>query len=315
MNSERHLVLLEKELPPSAEWPPKGNGWLGIRVVAGQGYWLQSGAPARPLGAGDGVFTAGNGNGLLRASQLGPLQLQYFTVLPQLLTGVLTLTENHQFEGARQNPQNEALVFLAGDLWGQKFARLTVTPTTDHLACRCACLQLWSEVYGSLLTSPLPGPVSDDKLRGRFRQLVGQIPQAELADHTLAELAAQLHCSERHFSRLFRDEFGDSLRARQIELRLQRARQLLVNSNAKIINVAYESGYRHLGLFNAMFKKRFGMTPSEWRRENLPKSLHPRPQNARHSVNRLLSHVAILTLLTLLLPRACAPATLGGIWT
>ena len=56
------------------------------------------------------------------------------------------------------------------------------------------------------------------------------------------------------------------LRARQIELRLQRARQLLTDSDAKIINVAYDSGYRHLGLFNAMFKKRFGVTPSEWRR-------------------------------------------------
>ena len=55
-------------------------------------------------------------------------------------------------------------------------------------------------------------------------------------------------------------------------MRLQRARQLLVHSNAKIINVAYESGYRHLGLFNAMFKKRFGVTPSEWRQQNGPKN-------------------------------------------
>ncbi len=316
MTSERHLVLLEKELPPSAEWPPRGNGWQGIRVVAGQGYWLQSGAPARPLAAGDGVFTPGNVNGLLRASQLGPLQLQYFTVLPQLLTGVLTLTESQQFAEARQNPESQAIVFLASDHWGQKFARLMVTPATDHLTCRCACLQLWSEVYGSLLTDPLPGAAADDKLRARFRQLVGQIPQAELADHTLAELAAQLHCSERHFSRLFRDEFGDSLRARQIELRLQRARQLLVNSNAKIINVAYESGYRHLGLFNAMFKKRFGMTPSEWRRENLPKSLHPRPQSARHAVNRLLAGVAMVAGLALLLTGSFRPGTWGasGIW-
>jgi hemolysin activation/secretion protein len=60
------------------------------------------------------------------------------------------------------------------------------------------------------------------------------------------------------------------LRAHQTELRLQRARQLLADADAKIINVAYNSGYRHLGLFNAMFKKRFGLTPSEWRRQNLP---------------------------------------------
>ena len=80
---------------------------------------------------------------------------------------------------------------------------------------------------------------------------------------SLTELAGQLHCSERHFSRLFREEFNISLRARQTELRLQRARQLLTESDAKIINVAYESGYRHLGLFNALFKRRFGVTPSQ----------------------------------------------------
>jgi len=56
-----------------------------------------------------------------------------------------------------------------------------------------------------------------------------------------------------------------------MELRLQRARHLLASSNAKIIHVALDSGYRHLGLFNILFKRRFGMTPSQWRRQNLPK--------------------------------------------
>jgi len=74
--------------------------------------------------------------------------------------------------------------------------------------------------------------------------------------------AAQLHCSERHFGRPFHEEFGAPFHQRQIELRLLRDRQLLTNSDAKIVNVAYDSGYRHLGLFNTMFKKRFGMTPS-----------------------------------------------------
>jgi len=99
---------------------------------------------------------------------------------------------------------------------------------------------------------------------------VGKMSEAELAVRSLTQLAADLHCSERHFSRLFREEFNISLRARQTELRLQRARQLLAESDAKIINVAYESGYRHLGLFNAMFKRRFGVTPSHWRQQNLP---------------------------------------------
>jgi len=108
-----------------------------------------------------------------------------------------------------------------------------------------------------------------NNLRERFRQLVGKMSESELATRSLTQLAEELHCSERHFSRLFREEFHISLRSRQTELRLQRARQLLAESDAKIISVAYESGYRHLGLFNAMFKRRFGVTPSQWRQQNL----------------------------------------------
>jgi hemolysin activation/secretion protein/AraC-like DNA-binding protein len=130
-------------------------------------------------------------------------------------------------------------------------------------------LQLWSQAVAGVLNLP-PAADHSQKLRERFRQLVAQIPDAELATRSLPELAGQLHCSERHFSRLFREEFGVPLRARQTELRLLRARQLLADGSAKIINVAYESGYHHLGLFNAMFKRRFGVTPSEWRQQNLP---------------------------------------------
>lgn len=278
MTAERHLILLEKELPPSAEWPPRSSGWLCLRIDGGQGYWLQSGFPVRSLTAGDVLVAGRQAEGILRASQLGPLKLHYFTVLPQFLSGVLTLAESYQFEAVPPSASRQVAAFTAADAIGQKLGALILLPPEDHLAKRCACLQLWSEAVAGLLSAAPPPPERHDKLRERFRELVGQIPETELAAHSLAELAGQLHCSERHFSRLFREEFGASLRARQIELRLQRARHLLTNSNAKIINVAFESGYRHLGLFNGMFKKRFGVTPSEWRRQNLEKSFASRPR-------------------------------------
>jgi AraC-like DNA-binding protein len=296
MTVERHLILQPKELAASTEWPPQTGGWLCLRLTAGQGYWLQSGVAVRSLSAGDVLLMGGTGKGTLRASQLGPLQLHFFTVMPQMLTGVLSLTESSQLELARHNSDLPVLFFTAKDSIGQKFAALASAPEEDTLTTRCGCLQLWAEAFSKLLTNPPEASLTDDKLRGRFRQLVGQIPQAELAAHSLTDLAAQLHCSERHFSRLFREQFGASLRSRQIELRLERARQLLTNSNAKIINVAYESGYRHVGLFNAMFKKRFGLTPSEWRRQHLNKPFAPRPVNARRSLTPILSRMAVLFL-------------------
>ena len=253
-----------------------------VRVVEGTGYWMSRlgrSAETRQLTAGDGLMALRNANGVIRASQLGPLKLQFFIVQPQHLNGLLTVTEWHQLEVAPRDPATPVTVFAAGEPLGQKFTRLTEQSHTERLAMRCALLQLWASAVAGWLTSLVPASNGGNKLRDHFRELVSQMTEAELSEFSLTDLARQLHCSERHFSRLFREEFGVPFRARQIELRLQRAQHLLADSNAKIINVAYESGFRHLGLFNAMFKKRFGLTPSEWRQQNLRKKVPTRPRN------------------------------------
>jgi hemolysin activation/secretion protein/AraC-like DNA-binding protein len=292
----RHLILQELILRPSGEWSPQSRGWLVARVAQGSGYWLHNGT-GRELNAGDGFVVGGNVRVLLRASQLGELKLQYFTVQPQYLNGLLSVSEWHQLEAAAASPLTPVAFFSAHEPSAQKFSRIVELPHDHELSLRCALLQLWSGALHGLLAAPPAESAGGNKLHERLREVVGKMTEAELADASLADLAAQLHCSERHFSRLFREEFGVPLRARQIELRLQRARQLLADSNAKVINVAYDSGYRHLGLFNAMFKKRFGVTPSEWRQQNGLKnsSIPPRNNFSRVAagMNLLLAVVAI----------------------
>jgi AraC-like DNA-binding protein len=268
MSVERHLILQEVILRPAGEWLPGDRGWTVARVAEGSGYWMQKGN-ARALNTGDVLMLAPQGGGgLLRVSQLGLLKLQFFTVQPQFLNGLLTVAEWRRLEMSPATIAPPASVFAAHEPVGQKFAHIANQTQNDGLAMRCALLQLWVNAVGGLFPSPAPASPDANKLRDRFRQVIGQMLEAELSECLLSDLAARLHCSERHFSRLFREEFGVPLRTRQIELRLQRARQLLADSDAKVINVAYDSGYRHLGLFNAMFKKRFGATPSEWRQQN-----------------------------------------------
>jgi len=296
MTVERHLILQELTLPPSAEWLPQCHGWIVARMAEGTGYWLQPGASARELAAGDGLVAARNANGVIRASQLSPLKLQFFIVQPQHLNGLLTVSEWHQLEVAPNQLSSHASIFTAGELIGQKFTRIAGQSQNEKLPVRCAMLQIWANAIAGLLNTSISSFTDGHKLRERFRQLVNEMTEAELSECSLPDLAKQLHCSERHFSRLFREEFGVPFRARQIELRLQRARQLLVDSNAKIINVAYDSGYRHLGLFNAMFKKRFGVTPSEWRQQSVCKNI---PAQPRHSL-KLMARIGILIALLFL---------------
>ena len=266
MTIERHLVLQELTLPPAGELTGQSQGWLVARVADGAGYWLHQGK-AMELSIGDVLVAARNSGGVLRASLLGPFKLQLFLVQPRLLSGGLAVTDWQQIEAGTSGASARQLLWPAHQPLAQRFAELAAQPARGGLSFRCRLLQLWAEAIAGLGAGPTE-TAGREETRGRLTQLLRQMSEAELSMCSFRQLARQLHCSARHLSRLFREEFGVPFRVRQTETRLQRARQILEESDDKIVNVAYESGYRHLGLFNAMFKKRFGLTPSQWRQRS-----------------------------------------------
>jgi AraC-like DNA-binding protein len=263
MTVERHLVLQELTLLPSAEWQPQFENWLVLRVGEGDGYWMTAN-DAVELRYGSMLVSSRNHKGLIRASSLGPLKLDYFFIQPTLLSGVLAMMDGQQLSLSSAQSVGQPLIWSANDPLALRFSEVAANTNRSGLPLRIRLLEIWADAVAGMLR-PLAESRGTLDLRERFRQLLGQMSQAELSSCSLGDLAGQLRCSERHLSRLFREEFGTPFRTQQTELRLLRARQMLADSNTKIIKVAYESGYRHLGLFNTMFKKRFGMTPTQWR--------------------------------------------------
>src|SRR5882757_9288909 len=154
MTVERHLILQELTLRPSGEWTPHYRGWVVARVAEGAGYWWHGGN-ARELNVGDGFVVGCNSNVRLRSSQLGPLKLQFFTVQPEYLNGILTVTEWHQLKVLPDHQPLYVSVFSAAEPVGQKFTRLAEHPVSDGLSLRCALLQLWSGSLQGLLNAPI----------------------------------------------------------------------------------------------------------------------------------------------------------------
>jgi AraC-like DNA-binding protein len=267
MAVEHPLIMQDFTVSPSSEWSPLNHGWTVVRISKGFGYCLCK-KSACELQVGDGFMAPHTTSVIVRASQLGALRLHYYQIKPELLNGLLTVAECQQLKTLSNNPSCIS-IFKANELTGQKFSRLMEQPRSEKLALRCALLQLWANEMAGLFDKSALNDSDERKLRGRFRQLTEQLPEAELLELSLAELARQLHCSERHLGRLFHQKFGVSFRGHQIELRLQRACRLLADSRIKIAGIASESGYHHLAHFNANFKRRFGMTPGKWRRRNL----------------------------------------------
>ena len=128
-------------------------------------------------------------------------------------------------------------------------------PRDHELSLRCALLQLWSGALQGLLAMPPVESMGGNKLHDRLRAVVGKMTEAELGDASLVDHSRSIGIAANGISAgsVSRTICRVAACVRQIELRLQRARQLLADPNAKHINVAYNSGYRHLGLPNAMF--------------------------------------------------------------
>jgi AraC-like DNA-binding protein len=86
------------------------------------------------------------------------------------------------------------------------------------------------------------------------------------SDISLKDLARIYHKNEKYMGRIFKSELGMSFGEYCISLRLDRAKDMLLNTNEKIIDVALALGFNNVPYFNRVFKKQYGVTPSEFKR-------------------------------------------------
>lgn len=85
---------------------------------------------------------------------------------------------------------------------------------------------------------------------------------------TVRDVAAQVHMSERHAARLFRQRTGTSIHAYLATLRLEIAAQRLLEHGSSIKEVAHSCGYPDVRHFTTAFRRRWGTTPASFRDHN-----------------------------------------------
>jgi transcriptional regulator GlxA family with amidase domain len=92
-------------------------------------------------------------------------------------------------------------------------------------------------------------------------------------DHGVANLAARMGLSERHFARLFRQEVGVTPAAWVEDVRVAAARRLLEAGNAAPKQVAFECGFADADTLRRAFQRQVGITPAEYRKRFGPASI------------------------------------------
>lgn len=79
------------------------------------------------------------------------------------------------------------------------------------------------------------------------------------------DFAARFGVSARHLRRLFKEEFGKTPKQVANELRLNRARLLVLDTDLPVSQVAHSAGFNSLRRFNDAFKEQFYQSPTQIR--------------------------------------------------
>ncbi len=91
------------------------------------------------------------------------------------------------------------------------------------------------------------------------------ITDHQTEDLSLDQVARAVNTSKFYFCKIFKKATGINYTDYLSRVRTERARNLLLNQNLRISEIAYEVGFQSLTHFNRVFKRVLGLSPTDYR--------------------------------------------------
>ena len=88
-------------------------------------------------------------------------------------------------------------------------------------------------------------------------------------DVSLNVLAQEFHLNAQYISQLFKSEIGVGFLTYLTNIRIEHAKKLLLSTDDAISDISDQCGYNDYRVFTKVFKKKEGITPSQFRRDFL----------------------------------------------
>lgn len=105
-----------------------------------------------------------------------------------------------------------------------------------------------------------------------FTQILEYLSAHYTEQLTLDSLAQHFGINPAHLSRTFAAKLSCGYLEYLHQLRIEHARKMLAETRRNIADIAFESGFSDQRSFNRVFKKLTGLTPREYRSQNVPVS-------------------------------------------
>lgn len=131
----------------------------------------------------------------------------------------------------------------------------------------------------------------------RIRQISDYIDRHYSQKLLLSDIAAKLDLNLYYLSHFFKENFGLSFQDYLARIRSEKARQLLLLTNRSLLDISMSAGFSDPKYFNRSFRKQYGCTPKEYRRQFNHAPL-PNQQISMLTTQEFLSEEASLVLLS-----------------
>ncbi len=142
-----------------------------------------------------------------------------------------------------------------------------------------------AEQYGlrpCLRCRPELAPAARGDLPVELARLLARIDRGELAEGTLAKLAAEAGISERTLRRQFEQHLGASPKQVEQTRRLLLAKRLLTETGLPITDIAFAAGFASIRRFNDAWLNAYGLAPRTLRQQedHAPEHMSDQPRGA-----------------------------------
>lgn len=116
-------------------------------------------------------------------------------------------------------------------------------------------------------TVPYSLPDPENSQYGHSTRLVLRYIANHYGDPALSVevLAQQVHLSAVYLSSAFKEDTGKNIKRVITDVRMEKARELLLHTNLPIADIATRSGYYNANYFSKLFRQETGLTPNEYR--------------------------------------------------
>jgi AraC-like DNA-binding protein len=266
MLTQDHLTLKLVRLKAPQQWATKRDGLSFLFPKGGAGKFTSGGVTQR-LAPGSVLVWDGGGTGQVSVAGAGEAVFWCFSLSLEHLFPLFTSSEITLLQSLTEGIKGVKLYPAASPVAAECHKLITDVPPQFNLDHRGQLLRVAAAILTHEFKTIQQHRVGYIRVEEHITQVFEQLSADDLLKMSVGELADKFGCSRRHLGRLFHQHFGFSVASLRMEMRLIKAVSLLRDPDAKVINVAEQCGFNHLGLFNTCFRRRFGMAPGQWRKK------------------------------------------------